>query len=395
MKIFVSSTHNDLTSYLSAAVRAFGNMGQHPGQIEIFNINPNESVEVALNELKQCEIFVGIYAHRYGIISSGKKRSITEIEYDYAGEIGLPRFCFLIEEDLPWNPNMIEQGKKAKLTNFKNKIKKDLIVEYFTTPEDLASKLAISVGRLISTTLDIVREKKEQLNKHVMKSELQPPFKAYLGDEPYLFASYAHADKELVYPIIEKLYKKKARIWYDEGIPASSNWIEEIAEKIINCTCFLVFFTPRSLNSKHVRDEINFAIRKDKKMLIVYLDDTELPIDIDFQIGSIQALFKHKMTNIAFWSKFENELDDVISEHLGEPAEFNLIVTEKEKLIEKRSALKAILKKNEANYEQGLVTDVEYFKTFKKRQKEMYLIENKIKNFEQELDEAIYKDYYT
>ncbi|MFX1401867.1 MAG: toll/interleukin-1 receptor domain-containing protein [Promethearchaeota archaeon] len=95
-----------------------------------------------------------------------------------------------------------------------------------------------------------------------MNSDLPPPFNAYRGNDPFLFVSYAHEDKGLVYPVIKDLNKKRVRIWYDEGIPASSNWIESIADKILNCNCFLVFITPEALKSQVVCDEINYAKRK-------------------------------------------------------------------------------------------------------------------------------------
>ncbi|MFX1401866.1 MAG: toll/interleukin-1 receptor domain-containing protein [Promethearchaeota archaeon] len=50
-------------------------------------------------------------------------------------------------------------------------------------------------------------------------------------------------------------------------------------------------------------------------MFIVYLKDTELPRELDFQIGSIQALFKHKMTDDAFWKSlllWLRELSEVL-----------------------------------------------------------------------------------
>lgn len=146
-----------------------------------------------------------------------------------------------------------------------------------------------------------------------MNSELQPPFDAYLGDEPYLFVSYAHVDKISVYSIIEGLYQRKARIWYDEGIQASSNWMGEIADKIEKCNCFLIFITPKALQSDTVQKEINYAIRKKKRMFIIYLEETNLSSEIDFQIGGIQALFKYKMTEEAFWRKLMNELSEVTS----------------------------------------------------------------------------------
>jgi len=144
-------------------------------------------------------------------------------------------------------------------------------------------------------------------------TEIQPPFEAYLGDVPYLFVSYAHADKDSVYPLIDILHNKKVRIWYDEGIPASSNWIEQIADKIIKCSCFLVFITPNVLESDHVRDEISLAKMEKKKMFVIYLKDTKLTPEIKLQFIRIQALFKYRMTEAVFWRKLMNELSEVTS----------------------------------------------------------------------------------
>ena len=54
-----------------------------------------------------------------------------------------------------------------------------------------------------------------------------PPFKAYQGDEPYIFVSYAHEDSDAVYPEIEWLRDQGFNIWYDEGISPGASWREE------------------------------------------------------------------------------------------------------------------------------------------------------------------------
>jgi hypothetical protein len=66
----------------------------------------------------------------------------------------------------------------------------------------------------------------------------QLPFKAYTGNKPFIFASYAHSDKLQVYPIIDYLDKIGVKIWYDEAIPASENWKKSIVENIEKCTAF-------------------------------------------------------------------------------------------------------------------------------------------------------------
>jgi hypothetical protein len=137
------------------------------------------------------------------------------------------------------------------------------------------------------------------------------PFEAYHGERPYLFVSYSHQDKPLVYPIIKRLHKEKVRIWYDEGIPPSGKWIENIASTLKACEMFLIFITPNAVASKHVRNELYFANKNDKKTFPIYLVETDLPDELDIQIGRFQALFKYLMNEKVFWKKLLEQLAKV------------------------------------------------------------------------------------
>ena len=74
-------------------------------------------------------------------------------------------------------------------------------------------------------------------------TRINVPFEAYDDEEPFLFVSYDHSDKAIVYPIIENLYNSGILIWYDEGIEVSSKWLKIIAEKLNKCHVFLVFIS--------------------------------------------------------------------------------------------------------------------------------------------------------
>ena len=55
-------------------------------------------------------------------------------------------------------------------------------------------------------------------------------FKPYEGTRPFLFISYAHHQSEEVVSTIRILHEKGWRLWYDEGIPAGSDWPANIAQ---------------------------------------------------------------------------------------------------------------------------------------------------------------------
>src|SRR6185503_8171341 len=90
------------------------------------------------------------------------------------------------------------------------------------------------------------------------------PCKAYTGDGPCAFLSYAHRDAEVVYPEIQRLDVMGYRLWYDEGIDPGNEWPEAVAGALKRCAQFVVFVTDRATESRNVRNEINYAFKLDK-----------------------------------------------------------------------------------------------------------------------------------
>ncbi|MBR2987471.1 MAG: toll/interleukin-1 receptor domain-containing protein [Clostridia bacterium] len=119
-------------------------------------------------------------------------------------------------------------------------------------------------------------------------------FRAYEGNEPYIFISYAHKDISLVMPIIEGLAAKGFRIWYDAGIEAGTEWPEYIAEHLENCAAFVAFISEAAIASKNCRREINFAIDLDKEPLAIYLEEVRLTAGMRMQLGTLQAMFYYR-----------------------------------------------------------------------------------------------------
>jgi len=151
MKVFLSSTYVDLTDYRNKAAEAIERLDQQVGRMEVFGARPNEPQAASLEEVAACDIFVGMYAHRYGYRPPGSDISITEAEFRHAKSLGKPIFCFVVNDDYPWLPPMIEEEPgKTKLKTFKTEIGAGLVTENFTSPDDLALKIATSVGRYIN-----------------------------------------------------------------------------------------------------------------------------------------------------------------------------------------------------------------------------------------------------
>jgi len=149
MKVFISSTYLDLIEHRKAVHDALEQLGLHVIWMEAFGARPVESTKACLDEVAESDLFVGIYAHRFGYIPEGKDTSITEQEFNHAQRLGKPIFGFVINEDHAWSPKHIEHDKKEKLNTFLSKVKKQP-VEFFTTPDNLAHNIASSVGHYLA-----------------------------------------------------------------------------------------------------------------------------------------------------------------------------------------------------------------------------------------------------
>jgi Leucine-rich repeat (LRR) protein len=97
--------------------------------------------------------------------------------------------------------------------------------------------------------------------------------RAYEGSEPYIFVSYAHKDSEAVLPVIQALYGKKYRIWYDEGIAPGSEWPENIALHLKKASAVMVFVSDHYLASPNCKNELRVADEQKKKTIQIALDN--------------------------------------------------------------------------------------------------------------------------
>jgi sugar/nucleoside kinase (ribokinase family) len=147
MKIFISSTFEDLSRHRAAVSRAIEGLGHLPDRMEIFPAIPGEPLRVSLNKVKDADVFVGIYAHRYGSVPEGSEVSITEAEYDCVQQMDIPILAFISDPSHQPSDER-DAGSAEKLKNLKRKIKANHVCSFFTTPDDLATKVVTGLATL-------------------------------------------------------------------------------------------------------------------------------------------------------------------------------------------------------------------------------------------------------
>ena len=151
MKVFISSTYKDLVDHRSAAIRAVEGTSYQAVKMEVFGARPGEPSDACLKEVEESDLFVGVYAHRYGHIPAGSEISITEMEYARARKLGKTIYCFVVdEENQPWLPKFIEgEPGASKLKDFKRRVQTEHVCAFFMTPDDLGMKVANALSHFV------------------------------------------------------------------------------------------------------------------------------------------------------------------------------------------------------------------------------------------------------
>ena len=119
-------------------------------------------VDKCVRDAASCDLYVGVFARRYGFCPPGTERSITEQEFRAARAAGNDCLCFLLPEDAPWPDEYVEKGAGAeKLAALRKELLENNLCGLFTTPDELAAVASAAIVRnldLGQAPLDAARE---------------------------------------------------------------------------------------------------------------------------------------------------------------------------------------------------------------------------------------------
>src|SRR5205823_7311792 len=136
--VFVSSTSRDLPEYRDAVRRACDELALGVVGMEDFEAADLDAVRASLAKLDRADVYLGVFAWRFGFALPGDDRSVTEHEFDHASRRGLERLCFVVEESFPWPEERKEHVRLERIRALHQKVRAaGLVVDTFTTPDNL------------------------------------------------------------------------------------------------------------------------------------------------------------------------------------------------------------------------------------------------------------------
>ncbi len=155
LQVFVSSTFVDLADHRASVREIIRQIGAVDVAMEHLGARDERPKDECIRLIcKDSQVFIGIYAHRYGHIPKNDTVSITESEYHAASSVGLKRLIYIVDENVPWKKQFMDQGKKAiLLEKFKKKLLADHVCKPFNNKDDLSANVAADLAREFAFTV--------------------------------------------------------------------------------------------------------------------------------------------------------------------------------------------------------------------------------------------------
>lgn len=144
-KIYLSSTYTDLAEYRKVVYRTLRQLRHDVISMEDYSARDQRPLDKCLADVASCDLYVGIFAWRYGYIPPGMDKAITELEFREAVRTEKSRLIFLLKEDTPWPPSFMDRDRQA-IETLRATFQRDYLVAFFHTPDALAKEVGVAVA---------------------------------------------------------------------------------------------------------------------------------------------------------------------------------------------------------------------------------------------------------
>ena len=149
--------------------------------MEFFDSQAEEPTTVCGKEIEECDLFLGIYAHRYGFLPKGSDKSITQMEYEPAIQLGKKCHCFIVDAKFPWEPDFIAFEKRYNLKTFLNEVKEKHVFSCFTDRGTLKPNSRLLWENGSHLRKDQIPQKRVSLGRRLLTSRIWPGMFWVLG----------------------------------------------------------------------------------------------------------------------------------------------------------------------------------------------------------------------
>jgi len=152
-QVYVSSTFSDLEDYRAAVAATLRQLRHTAIAMEDYVAADARPVDACLGDVGRCDIYIGIFAWRYGYVppeGNPERRSITELEYRHAIATGKPRLIFILDQAVAWPPPLLDShtgdgDAGARIGDLRAELERERLVSHFSGPDELARQVSVAV----------------------------------------------------------------------------------------------------------------------------------------------------------------------------------------------------------------------------------------------------------
>ena len=157
--VFLSSTSRDLQDERKAVEAIVRRMKIPFVGMEYFGSDHRAPIDVCIQNLRECSIYIGVVGFRYGSEVPNSTMSFTELEYHEATKAGLPRLIYLKSKEAKVRVDSVDSDPKnrERLERFRSLIEANHVVSYFIDEKELASMVAADLHRLLVNRSDRIK----------------------------------------------------------------------------------------------------------------------------------------------------------------------------------------------------------------------------------------------
>lgn len=142
-RVFISSTSQDLQKERLSLKAALPQMCDVEfSGMEDWGARADSPVKVSLDETGRSDLYVGIIGNRYGYVDPSSGQSVTEMEYRHAKSQGKQCLMYFLKPEIPSGDTRFEA--------FKAELKRNNVVGWFETPEQLSTRVIIDVHNTLN-----------------------------------------------------------------------------------------------------------------------------------------------------------------------------------------------------------------------------------------------------
>ena len=147
--VMVSSTARDLPKHREQVEHACLARHALPLMMEHLPATSADAKRVSAEMVDRCDVYVGVFGHRYGFVPSDGEISVTELEYLRAVERGIPRLIFVMADEHPITAGDVEKGAGApRLEALKSRLLAEQCVRFFDSPAALRAEVLNALASL-------------------------------------------------------------------------------------------------------------------------------------------------------------------------------------------------------------------------------------------------------